>query len=72
MLRSRLFSLPLAAAGLVAGVAILAAQLTVAPSLESVFNVLFVFVLLFWVWMIWAGVVGWRRTLATSRTAASA
>ena len=62
MRHSRLFSTPLAVVGMVAGLLIIAAQLTVAPSLESVFEVLFVSVLLFWIWMIWAGVVCWRRT----------
>ena len=62
MRQSRLFSAPLAVLGLIAGVLIVATQLMVAPSLESVFEVLFASVLLFWVWMIWAGVVCWRRT----------
>lgn len=62
MWRSGLFSTPLNVIGAVSGVAIIGAQLTVSPSLESVFNVLYVFPLLFWVWMLWAGVVCWRRT----------
>jgi hypothetical protein len=72
MLRSGLFSVPLAVVGLVAGVIIVAAQLSVAPSLDSLFNVLFGLVVLFWVWMIWAGVVCWRRTPQRSRPVAPA
>jgi hypothetical protein len=72
MRQSRLFSTPLAVVGLLAGVVIVAAQLTVAPSLESVFDVLFALVLLFWVWMIWAGVVCWRRTPRGDRAVAPA
>jgi hypothetical protein len=67
MRQSRLFSLPLAVVGLLAGALIIGAQLTVAPSLESLFELLFASVLLFWVWMIWAGVVCWRRTPRTGR-----
>ncbi|MGZ5416392.1 MAG: hypothetical protein ACXWDI_04365 [Nocardioides sp.] len=48
--------------GWVSGVAIVGAQLTVAPSWQTVFDILYVFPLVFWVWMIWAGVVLWRRT----------
>ena len=45
-----------------AGVAIIGAQLTVAPSLETLFAILYFFPLVFWVWMLWAGVLLWRRT----------
>ena len=72
MRQSGLFSLPLALVGLVAGLVILAAQLSVAPSLESVSELLYAAVLLFWVWMIWAGVVCWRRTHRDDRAAAPA
>jgi hypothetical protein len=72
MLQSRLFSRALAIVGLVAGIVIVAAQLTVAPSLESLFDVLFALVLLFWVWMIWAGIVCWRRAPRSDRAAAPA
>jgi prepilin signal peptidase PulO-like enzyme (type II secretory pathway) len=72
MRQSRLFSLPLAVLGLVAGVVIIGAQLSVAPGLESLFNVFFALILLFWVWMVWAGVVCWRRTPRGSRAAAPA
>lgn len=62
MWRSGLFSTALCVTGLVSGVAIVGAQLTVSPSLQAVFDVLYFFPLVFWVWMIWAGVVLWRRT----------
>lgn len=62
MWRSGLFSTPLNVIGAVSGVAICGAQLTVSPSLEAVFDILFIFPALFWIWMLWAGVVCWRRT----------
>ena len=60
MWRSGLFSLPLNVLGAVSGIAIIGAQLAVAPSLQTVFDILFVFPAVFWVWMLWAGVVCWR------------
>lgn len=60
MWRSGLFSVPLNLLGAVSGAAIVGAQLTVAPSLQTVFDVLFFFPLVFWVWMLWAGIVCWR------------
>jgi hypothetical protein len=62
MWRSGLFSTALNIIGLVSGVAIVGAQLAVPPSLQTLFDVLYFFPLVFWVWMIWAGVVLWRRT----------
>lgn len=71
MWRSGLFSRWLNLAGAVAGAAIVGAQLTVSPSLQALFDVLFVFPALFWVWMIWAGIVCWRRTPAPTRFSAT-
>ncbi len=62
MWRSGLFPLPLTIVGGLSGVAIIGAQLTVAPSLQTVYDILFVFPVLFWVWMLWAGVLCWRST----------
>ena len=62
MWRSRLFSLPLNLLGALSGAAILGAQLTIAPSLQTVFDVLFFFPVVFWIWMLWAGVVCWRAS----------
>ncbi|HEU5455723.1 MAG TPA: hypothetical protein VFU85_08565 [Nocardioides sp.] len=62
MWRSGLFAPALNVIGLVAGVAIAGAQLSVSPSMQPVFDVLFFFRLVFWVWMLWAGVVCWRAT----------
>lgn len=62
MWRSQLFPTVLNVFGVVSGVAIIGAQLTVAPSLQTLFDILFAFPLLFWVWMLWAGVLCWRRT----------
>ena len=64
MWRSGLFPMPLNAIGALSGVAIVGAQLTVSPSLELLFTVLFIFPTLFRIWMLWAGVVCWRRTPA--------
>lgn len=69
MWRSGLFSTPLNVIGAVSGLAIIGAQLTVSPALQTVFDVLYVSPLVFWVWMIWAGVVCWRRTRPADRTA---
>ena len=68
MWRSGLFAWPLNALGAVSGVAIVSAQLAVSPSLQTLFDILYAFPLLFWVWMLWAGVVCWRHT--PSHTAA--
>lgn len=68
MWRSGLFSPVLNVLGAVAGVALIGAQLTVAPSLEALFDILYTAPLLFWVWMIWAGVVCWRRTPRAGRS----
>ena len=62
MTRSGLFPTGLNVLGWVSGVAIIGAQLTVAPSLETLFAVLFFFPLVFWVWMLWVGGLLWRRT----------
>lgn len=62
MWRSGLFSWPLTAVGAVCGLAITGAQLTVSPSMQTLFDILFFFPLVFWVWMLWVGVVCWRRT----------
>lgn len=64
MTRSGLFPTGLNVLGWVCGVAIIGAQLTVAPALETVYAVLYSFPLVFWVWMLWAGVLLWRRSSA--------
>lgn len=66
MLRSGLFSTALCLTGLVAGSLMALAQLTIPPSLSGVLAFLSWSPLLFWVWMIWAGVVAWRATPGTS------
>lgn len=62
MWRSGLFAWPLNALGAVSGIAIIGAQLTVAPALGPVFDVLYFFPLVFWIWMLWAGGVCWHHT----------
>jgi hypothetical protein len=69
MWRSGLFPVPLNVTGFVIGVLIVGAQLTVSPSLERVFSVLAFSPLVFWIWMLWAGVVCWRRTGPPNRAA---
>lgn len=62
MWRSGLFPVWLNVLGAASGAAIAGAGVAIAPSLQTLFDVLFVFPLLFWVWMLWAGVICWRRT----------
>lgn len=62
--RARVFPVALNVVGLVGGVAAVGAQLTVLPSWQTLNDVLYIAPLLFWVWMIWAGVLLWRRTPA--------
>jgi hypothetical protein len=69
MWRSGLFPRWLNLVGAVSGVGIVAAQLTVAPSLQTLNDVLMFFPVVFWVWMLWAGVVCWRRTPSASSAA---
>lgn len=64
MWRSGLFRRSVVVLGAIAGGALTTAQaLATAPSLASVAStVIFPAALLFWVWMIWTGVLLWRRT----------
>lgn len=62
MWRSGLFSRALNILGAVSGLVIVAAQLSVAPSMSTLSAILGFAVLLFWVWMLWAGGVVWRCT----------
>ena len=70
MRRSGMFPAALTTLGLVAGAALVLAQLTVAPSTLDISGWLTLGVVLFWVWMIWAGVVLWRRTPSARPVAA--
>ncbi len=72
MWRSGLFPWPLNVIGGVSGLAIIGAQLSVAPGLQAMFDILFVFPVLFWVWMLWTGVACWRRTPAARERASVA
>lgn len=69
MHRSGLFSTPLNVLGIVSGLGLCLAQLSISPSLSTLFAVLGWSPLLFWVWMLWAGVLLWRRTPRTDRGA---
>ena len=62
MWRSGLFSTALNVVGAVAGLGLVVAQLSMPPSLETVYLVAGFAPMVFWVWMLWAGVVLWRRT----------
>ncbi len=62
MWRSGLFPLALNITGVVSGTAIVGAQLAAAPALATVSNSLAAFALIFWVWMLWAGMLCWRRS----------
>lgn len=64
MTRSGLFPTPVNVLGWVSGVAIVGAQLSVAPSWQTAFDILYLFPLVFWVWMIWTGVLLWRSSPA--------
>lgn len=72
MWRSGHFSRPLVLLGAVSGIAIIGAQLTVAPSLQALFDVLYFFPIVFWVWMLWAGVVCLRARPRDGRPDAGA
>ena len=61
MWRARAFPVVLHVLGLVAGVSGLAAGLATAPSASGVQEALSIGAIVMWVWMIWAGVVLWRR-----------
>lgn len=60
MARSGLFAKPLVYLGAVAGLGMLASQLT-AGSMQGLSEQLTIAAVLFWVWMLWAGVVLLRR-----------
>ena len=62
MWRSGLFSTALNVVGAAAGAGLVVAQLSMAPSLSTVYLVAGFAPMVFWVWMLWAGVVLWRRT----------
>jgi hypothetical protein len=70
MWRSGLFSTALNIAGAVGGTGILLAQLSIAPSMSTLFSIVGWAPLVFWVWMIWAGVVLWRRAPVAGSAAA--
>lgn len=51
--------------GWLAGAGTIAAQLTIAPAAAALSGAFQASLMLFWVWMLWAGVLLWRRTPAT-------
>ena len=64
MSRSAMFPTAVNVLGWMSGIAIIGAQLTVAPSLHAVHDILSFFPLVFWIWMLWTGVLLWRRAPA--------
>lgn len=62
MTRSGLFPVALVVVGWLAGAGAVGAQLTIGPSLSAVSDALQASVMLFWLWMLWLGVLLWRHT----------
>lgn len=60
--RSGLFPRVLNVLGLAGGAGMTLVQLATAPSLAGFLTALNVAILLAWTWMIWAGVLVWRRS----------
>ena len=67
MWNAGLFPTVLNIIGAISGVALVGAQLTIAPATQTLFDILFAFPILFWIWMLWAGVLCWRRTPRSER-----
>lgn len=66
MWRSALFSRTLNLLGAISGTGLIVAQLVVSPSLQPVFEILSYSPIVFWVWMLWAGIVCLRARPAPS------
>ena len=64
MWRSRLFSRPLILIGAISGIAIVVGQLSIAPSLQPLADILSYAPFLFWIWALWAGVLCLRARTA--------
>ena len=62
MWRSGLFPMVLNILGIIAGIGVTLEAMFVAPAFDTVFNILGISVLLFWIWMLWTGVLLWIRT----------
>lgn len=62
MWRSGLFPRVLSILGLIAGVGVTLGAMFVAPSFAAVYDILGSAAFLFWIWMLWAGVLLWIRT----------
>lgn len=60
--RAGVFPVVLNVVGLVGGLAAVGAQLTLPPSWQALNDVLYVAPLFLWIWMLWGGVLLWRRT----------
>lgn len=69
MTRSGLFPVTLLVLGWVAGAGAVASQLTIGPGLSTVSNALQFSTLLFWLWMLWLGVLLWRHAPRKSMAA---
>jgi hypothetical protein len=72
MLASGLFPRTLGVVGVAAGLAIVAAGFFSAPSQAGLQDSLTTAVLVMWVWMVWVGVLLWRRVPKSRRSSAAA
>ena len=61
MLRSELFPKALPILGLIGGIPLAIVPLFISPSLSSIGNGLGAGTLLFWIWMLWAGILLWKK-----------
>ena len=66
MLRSELFPKALPILGIVSGIALALSALFISPSLSNIGGALTGGAALFWIWMIWTGILLWKK--APSRT----
>lgn len=66
MLRSELFVKALPILGIVSGIALALSALFISPSLSNIGGALSSGAALFWIWMIWTGILLWKK--APSRT----
>lgn len=70
MWRSGMFPMVLSILGIIGGAGVTLMAVFAVPAFAAVFDILGISVLLFWIWMLWTGVVFWLRT--PKQTAAAA
>lgn len=62
MFRSELFPKALPILGMIAGIPLALSALFIAPSLSNIGGGLTVGAAFFWIWMLWAGILLWKKT----------